>query len=174
MQTRREKEALVKAVAAQARDSKALVFASYKGVPVKDLDLIRGALRKSGSAFRVLKKTLLGIALKEAGIPVDGRSLPGEIGVAFSSDEVAAAKAIAEFLKTNKDSPFTLAGGALDGKALTVADVKALSKLPSRDELRAKFAGTLQAPISGFVRVLSGNLTSLAQVLRALSERKTA
>jgi large subunit ribosomal protein L10 len=172
MQTRSQKEELVKGIAARTKESKALVFASYKGVPVKDLDVIRGALRKSGSAFQIMKKTLLSIALKDAGISVDGRALPGEIGVAFSSDEVAAAKAIADFLKANKESTLAIEGGALEGKVLTAAEVKALAKLPTRDELRAQLVGTLQAPISGFVRTLSGNLTSLVQVLRAVSEKK--
>jgi large subunit ribosomal protein L10 len=172
MQTRKEKEALVAEVRDQVKAAKALVFTDYKGVSVKDLSAIRAELRKSGSGFQVLKKTLLDIALREAGIGVSTKALQGQIGVAYSHDEVAAAKVFADFLKANKETTLSIQGGALGEKALDAAEVKALAKLPSQDELRAKLLGTLSAPAQGFVRVLSGNLSGLVQVLRAVGEAK--
>lgn len=171
-QTKQQKEALIAEVAEKIKGSKALVFANFKGVTVKNVTLIRQELRKSGSSWQVLKKTLLNLALKDAGVEVDARTLEGQVGVAFSQDEVAAAKVIADFQKANKDVTFSIEGGALGKKALSVAEVKALAKLPSQDELRAKLVGTLQAPIASFVRVLGGNLSGLVQVLKAIEEKK--
>lgn len=171
-QTKQVKQALVAEVAEKAKNAKSLVFANYKGVTVKDLTAIRQELRKSGSSWQVLKKTLLNIALKDAGIEVDARKLSGQIGVAFGGDEVGAAKTLADFVKANKDTQLAIEGGSLGTKELSVAEVKALAKLPSRDELRAKLVGTLQAPIAGFVRTLSGNLSGLVQVLKAIEEKK--
>ena len=121
----------------------------------------------------MLKKTLLNIALKDAGVEVDGRGLSGQIGVAYSQDEVAAAKVLADFIKANKETTFSIEGGALGEKALSAVEVKALAKLPSQDELRAQLVGTLQAPIASFVRVLGGNLSGLVQVLKAVEEKKS-
>jgi large subunit ribosomal protein L10 len=90
--TKQQKEALVQQVTESIKSSKALVFANYKGVTVKDITAIRQELRKSGSSWQVMKKTLLNIALKNAGVEVDARALEGQVGVAFSHDEVAAAK----------------------------------------------------------------------------------
>lgn len=171
-QTKQQKEALVSEVADKIKGSKALVFANFKGVSVKDITAIRRELRKSGSSWQVLKKTLLNIALKDAGVEVDARALDGQVGVAFSQDEVAAAKVIADFQKANKDVTLTIEGGALGAKSLSANEVKALAKLPSQDELRAKLVGTLQAPIAGFVRTLSANLSGLVQVLKAIEEKK--
>lgn len=171
-QTKQQKEALIAEVAEKIKGSKALVFANFKGVSVKNVTLIRQELRKSGSSWQVLKKTLLNLALKDAGVEVDARALEGQVGVAFSQDEVAAAKVIADFQKANKDVTFAIEGGALGKKALSVAEVKALAKLPSQDELRAQLVGTLQAPIAGFVRTLSANLSGLVQVLKAIEEKK--
>jgi large subunit ribosomal protein L10 len=171
-QTKQEKEALVSEVADKIKGSKALVFANFKGVSVKDITSIRRELRKSGSSWQVLKKTLLNIALKDAGVEVDARALDGQVGVAFSQDEVAAAKVIADFQKANKDVTLTIEGGALGSKSLSANEVKALAKLPSQDELRAQLVGTLQAPIAGFVRTLSANLSGLMQVLKAIEEKK--
>ncbi|OGI22441.1 MAG: 50S ribosomal protein L10 [Candidatus Moranbacteria bacterium RIFCSPHIGHO2_01_FULL_55_24] len=172
MQTKQQKEALVQEVADKVKASKALVFANYKGVSVKDLTAVRRELRKSGSSWQVLKKTLLNIALKEAGVPVEARGLSGQIGVAFSQDEVAAAKVLSDFIKANKETELSIEGGSLGTAALSIAEVKALAKLPSQDELRAKLVGTLQAPIAGFVRVLGGNLSGLVQVLKAIEKQK--
>lgn len=171
-QTKQQKEALIAEVTEKIKASKALVFANFKGVTVKNVTTIRQELRKSGSSWLVLKKTLLNLALKNADVAVDARALDGQVGVAFSHDEVAAAKVIADFQKANKDVTFSIEGGALGKKALSIAEVKALAKLPSQDELRARLVGTLQAPIASFVRVLGGNLSGLVQVLRAIEEKK--
>lgn len=170
--TKQQKELLISEVTEKIKDSKALVFANFKGVSVKNITTIRKELRKSGSSWQVMKKTLLNIALKNAGVEVDARALEGQVGVAFSHDEVAAAKTIADFQKSNKDVTITIEGGALGNKALSASEVKALAKLPSQDELRAQLVGTLQAPISSFVRVLGGNLSGLVQVLKAIEGKK--
>lgn len=172
MQNRSQKEAQVKSVAEKAKGAKALVFANFKGVSVKDITKIRRELLKSGSSWQVLKKTLLNIALKDAGVSVNARELDGQVGVAFSSDEVTAAKVLVDFKKANKESTLEIVGGSLGNEALDVKAVKALAQLPSQDELRAKLVGTLQAPITGFVRALSGNLSGLVRVLGAVRDSK--
>ncbi|MDP3957120.1 MAG: 50S ribosomal protein L10 [bacterium] len=172
MQNKQQKKTLVLEVAKKIKASKALVFANFKGVSVKDVTTVRKELTQSGSGWQVLKKTLLNIALKDAGITIDVRKLDGQIGVAFSHDEVTAAKVLAEFANTHKTIPFTIEGGTLGVKELSIGEVNALAKLPSQDELRAQLVGTLQAPISSFVRVLSGNLSGLVQVLKAIEGKK--
>lgn len=172
MQTKGQKEELVSQVVTDIKASKALVFADYKGVPVKELTKLRRDLAAAGSRWQVLKKTLLNIALQQSEVEVNARELSGQVGVAYSQDEVSAAKILAAFKKDHKDLPFAIQGGALGNKSLTSEEVIALSKLPSQDELRGQLVGTLQAPISGFVRVLQGNTRSLVQVLRAIGESK--
>ncbi len=172
MQTKQQKQELVAEVVEKVKGSKALVFANFKGVTVKDLTGISRELRKSGSGWKVLKKTLLNIALKEAGVSVDARALEGQVGVAFSHDEVSAAKVLTEFIKANKETSLTIEGGSLGEKSLSEAEIKALAKLPSQDEMRAKLVGTLQAPVASFVRVLGGNLSGLVQVLKAIEGKK--
>lgn len=171
-QNRLEKESLVAEVTARVKESKAMVFAQFKGVSVKNLGAVRRELRKSGSTWQVMKKTLLNIALKDAGVEMNARKLEGQIGVVFSTDEVVAAKVLADFIKANKDVPLTIEGGVLGTKELSIEEVKSLAKLPSQDQLRGMFVGTLNAPITGFVRALSGNLSGLVRVLSAVAEKK--
>lgn len=172
MMRKNEKRALKDGVVEKIKSSKALVFADYKGVTVKELEGMRRKLRETGSRWQILKKSILNVALSEVGIPVNARELEGQVGVAFSSDEVSAAKVIAQHIKENKETKLSIVGGSLEAKGLSVEEVKALAKLPSRDELRAKLAGTLQAPIAGFVRTLSGTYGGFVRVLNAVAESK--
>ena len=171
MQTRLQKEELVKSLAQKLKDSKAVVFSDFKGLAVKDMTVLRNELREKGIDFKVLKKTLISIALKDAGIEMDLKKMEGQIAIAVSQgDEVEAAKIIAKMAKVNEN--LKIAGGILGKKILSTEEVMALSKLPSKDELLAKLVGTLNAPVSGFVNVLAGNLRGLVQVLKAVSESK--
>ena len=171
MQTRSQKEIIVKDLADKLKSSRAVVFSDYKGLSVKDMTSLRQELRTQGIDMKVVKKTLINIALKDAGIEMDVRKLEGQIAVAVSSgDEVMAAKIIAKAAKANDN--LNIVGGILGIKALSKEEVEALSKLPGKEELLAKLVGTLNAPVSGFVNVLAGNLRGLVQVLKAVSEAK--
>ena len=65
-------------------------------------------------------------------------------------------------------------GGIVEGRYIDENGVIALSKLPSREELIAKMLGSMNAPISNFVGVLSATLRSLLYALNAVKEQKEA
>lgn len=171
MQTKVQKEVIVKELAERLKSSKAVVLSDYKGLSVKDMTALRQELRTQGIDIKVVKKTLINIALKDAGIEMDIRKLEGQIAIAVSQgDEVMAAKIIAKAAKANEN--LKIVGGILGVKALSKEEVVALSQLPGKEELLAKLVGTLNAPVSGFVNVMAGNLRGLVQVLKAVSEAK--
>lgn len=171
MQTKIQKEEIVKKLAQKISDSKAIVFSDFKGLSVKNMNVLRNELREKNVNLQVLKKTLLNIALKEAGIEIDARKLEGQVAVAIASnDEVEAAKIIAKMAQVNEN--LKIVGGILGKTVLSSEEVIALSKLPSKQEMLAKLVGTLNAPISGFVNVLAGNIRNLVQVLKAVAESK--
>ncbi|EKE11758.1 MAG: 50S ribosomal protein L10 [uncultured bacterium] len=171
MQTKQQKEIIVKELAEKLKSSKAVVFSDYKGLKVKDMTVLRRELRAEGVDLSVAKKTLINIALKDAGIEMDVRELEGQIAIAVSEkDEVAAAKIIAKLAKVNEN--LKIVGGILGTKELTADEVNALAKLPSKEELLSKLVGTLNAPVSGFVNVLAGNMRGLVTALKAISDKK--
>lgn len=169
MQTKEQKKILVKNLADKLKTSRAVVFSDYKGLSVKDMSKLRKELRREGVDFQVLKKTLVNIAMKDAGLDVDVRKMEGQIALAISQgDEVAAAKIIAGTAKSNEN--IKIISGILGHEVVPADKVIALSKLPSKEELLAKLVGSINAPVSGLVNVLAGNLRNLVQVLRAISE----
>ncbi|HLN18908.1 MAG TPA: 50S ribosomal protein L10 [Patescibacteria group bacterium] len=171
MQTRDQKKQIVKDLAEKLKVSKAVVFSDYKGLSVKDMTTLRKELRSQDVDFNVVKKTLMNLALKDAGFELDVRKMEGQIALAVASgDEVSAAKIIAKTAKVNEN--IKIISGILGKNVLTREEVIALSKLPSKDELLAKMVGALNAPVSGFVNVLAGNLRGLVNVLKAIGDTK--
>lgn len=171
MQTRSQKKEIVKKLAQEIKDSKAVVFSDFKGMTVKDMTAMRKELRSQGVDLKVTKKTLINIALKDAGIELDAEKMEGQIALAISrEDEVAAAKIIAKAAKANEN--LKIVSGILGKDVLGKEEIIALSKLPSKEELLAKLVGTLNAPVSGFVNVLAGNLRGLVNVLKTVADTK--
>ena len=111
------------------------------------------------------------LALKDAGLEVDAKKMEGQISIAVSqADEIAAAKIVFQAAKANEN--LKIVGGLLNQKEMTAKEVDALATLPSKEELLAKLVGSINAPVSGFVNVLAGNLRGLVQALKAIAENK--
>lgn len=153
--------------------SKGTVFANFDGLKVKEIEELRRKCRQQGIDYLVAKKTLMRLAFKEIGLSdVDPTTLEKGVTTVFGyNDEVAPAKIIGEFAKTHEF--LKPVGGILENKFIDSAKVIELSRLPSKLELLAKVVGSIQAPVSGFVNVLSGNLRNLVYVLNALKNSKS-
>lgn len=174
MFTRKQKEEFVSQLADQIKESKATAVFDYKGLSVSDMAEARGKLRENGAEMLIAKKSLATLAFKKAGIDVNVREYQGQAAIALGGEnEISIPKALVEFAKS-KDTPERVLGGTLGGVVISGDKMIQLSKLPAREELLAKTVGTLQAPIAGFVGVLSGNLRGLAGVLNAIKENKEA
>src|SRR3989338_1443899 len=154
----------------QALGRPGVVFFSYTGLKVSELEALRNELRKDNSAIVVAKRNLLRLAMTEQGITYDDYTLSGAVAVAVGDDEVTPAKTLASFKKKHELVKFQ--GGLLEHRFMTAAEVEQLSTVPSKRELLGTLAGSLQAPISGLVNVLAGNLRGLVNVLAAIKAQK--
>jgi len=171
MLTRSQKDQVIKDLSAKIKDGKVVIFSDYAGTTVAKMKNLRDELRKSDSSYKITKKKLIDLALKDAGIEASVLELEGQIGIAIGKgDEVTAAKVLAKFAKENKN--FKILQGVLESKVISGKEVMSLATLPGKDELLAKLVGTINAPISGFVNALAGNLKNLVGVLKAISETK--
>ena len=151
-----------------------MVFAGFNAFGVKDNENLRDKLREAGNEYYVAKKTLMNLALKENKLDINVRDFDGKVAAIFSyEDEVSPAKVLGTFRKDkDKEGRIFFLGGILEGKLLSQKEVEALSELPSKPELYARLVGSINAPISGFVNALAGNLRNLVNVLKAIEEKK--
>lgn len=160
--SRAQKEEILEKISQNLKDKKSVIV-GYSGLAVKELEQLRNSLEEKGVGFFVVKNTLTKIALDKEGVTVDDEILKKPVAIAFSSDEVASAKEIKNFSKTHEK--LEIFGGIIENKFVPVSTISALALLPSREELIAKVVGTIAAPLSGFVNVLSGNIRGLVSVL---------
>ncbi|MDO8505210.1 MAG: 50S ribosomal protein L10 [bacterium] len=173
--TRAQKEQKLGELTDKLSKMKGAVLVDYRGLKVKDAQKIREKSWAEEIDYEVIKKTLLKLALKGASLEgaVDPKSLDGNIGLIVGySDEAATAKFAASASK--EVEAFKILGGLFEGKFVSASQVQMLAALPSRIELLGRLVGTIQAPVSGFVNVLAGNLRGLVQALNAIRESKSS
>lgn len=170
---RQTKENLVAEFAEKLKLAKAAFLADYRGLDVEQANALRRKLQAVGVEYRVVKNTLLRIAAKGTDTACLDEYLKGPTSIALANDDpVAPAKALVEFAKLN--NVFELKAGMLNGKLLSVDDIKALADLPSREQLLAKMLGSMSAPASNFVGVLAAVPRTFVQVLAAIKDQKEA
>lgn len=167
---RNEKAAVIEEVSGQLADAQSIVVAEYRGIDVGSITVLRKTAREQDVYLRVLKNTLVRRSVTDT--PFDGISeqLTGPLLYAISKDPVAAAKVLSDFAKTN--DKIVLKAGALPGSVLDAEGVKALAKMPSREELLAKLLGTMQAPVAKFVRTLNEVPSKFVRGLAAVRDQK--
>jgi large subunit ribosomal protein L10 len=148
------------------------VFLDFRGVNVEQITSLRSEFRKAGVEYRVVKNTLVKIALK--GTAYDNKDvaaqLKGNTGIAWSfEDPSAAAKVIKKFRSVNDaNAKLGIKCGVVDAKVMPGAQVESvLATMPGKNELRAMLLATLQAPAANLVRLLQAPAQNLAYLLDA-------
>ena len=129
------------------------VLVDYRGLTVEEDTKLRNDLRAAGVKYFVVKNTLLRLAANQTGLEDLDSILHGPTALAISEDAVAPAKVLADFAKDNET--LEIKSGFMDGKVLSLDEIKTLAKTPSKEVLSAKLMGSLNSPISGLARLLS-------------------
>jgi large subunit ribosomal protein L10 len=167
--TKQKKQVVIDEVSQLLADSKLTVVAKYQGTTVKQLQTLRKDAKGEGTQVKVIKNRLVVQAVKNSDLykDADTSALTEQLLYAFNdADEVAPAKALADFAKKNPTIEFV---GAFtnDGVFIDAANVKALAALPSKNQLIAGVINTLQSPVRDVMSGLGGNLHGLLQGLEA-------
>ena len=168
-----QKESLVEEIKDRFAASQAVILVDYRGLSVKELEMLRNKLREAGAELTVYKNSLTEIAMRELALPSISDQLAGPTAFVFSAeDPVAPAKALTVFAKDHKS--LELKGGLVENQVIDAEGVKAIATLPSREELIAKLLRTMLNPIVGFARVLNGPTEAFARTVQAVADQKAA
>ena len=167
-----QKQAVVAEVAKQVAGASAIVMVENRGMAVADMTRLRAKARASGVYFRVVKNTLVRLAVVDSPFALLADKMVGPLAYGIGPDPVAVAKVLNEFAKGNEK--FVITGGAMPGKVMTVKEIASLATLPSREELIAKLLGTMQAPVAKLVRTLNEVPSKFVRTLAAVRDAKQA
>jgi len=165
-----QKIAVVDEIAAQISDADAIFAVDYRGTSVPQAAALRAKLRDADTTFRIVKNSLTERAADKAGADTLKELLEGPTAFAFvRGDAAAAAKALNDF--TREQAAFQFKGGVLDGAPLSVDEIRAIARLPTREVLHTQLVGVVASPLTGLVRGLNGLIQGLALQLGQIAEQ---
>lgn len=173
IRTKAQKAELVSSLANRLRRSQTIYVTDFTGLDVAQITQLRRKLRAAGAEYAVVKNTLALRALTAAQVAGIEGHLDGPTALVLGgADPVAPAKILADFAKEHEKP--SVRGGLVEGKTITPAEVRRLAALPSKPELMAQLAGSLQGPLAGFVGVLSGLMWNMLGALEALHTKRAS
>lgn len=171
---RPEKEAIVREIKEQLAGASFAILTDFTRMDMMKTASLRRKLRETGARFQVVPNRLFRVVAKELDYVGIEAGLKGPTALVYGAGDVAAtAKALREFIKGNNKVPVVKLG-QLEGAALTAADIEALATLPPKKVLQGMLVGTIAAPMSNLVGVMSQKLASLVYVLKAVADKKSA
>jgi large subunit ribosomal protein L10 len=168
---RDQKAVAIAEIATQIDESDAIFAVDYRGITVAQVAELRAKLRESDATFKVVKNSLTERAADQVGADTLKEFLAGPTALTFVRGDVAtAAKAVADYARITQLLPFK--GGLMEGSTLDVDQIRALSRLPSREVLYGQLVGVVASPISGLVRTLNALISGVAVALGQVQAKK--
>jgi len=153
------------------KGSSALFVIKYSGLSGPDLNMLRISLKGSNASLFVVKNSVARRALKTVGQETLLTAIEGPCALVFAKDEpVGTSKVLCDFTKDH--NKLKLERGLLNDKVIEKNDIESMSKLPSKDVLRAQVVGTLNSPISGLVIALNQVLAKFVICLDQIKQKK--
>lgn len=168
---RAEKKSMAEEVRTKVSGAGFVILADYQGLNVAKTTELKRRLRGAQANLQVVKNRMFGHVARDLGLAPLGAPLDGPSAMVYGTDAVAAAKILKDFIKEHQKP--VLKVGALGTQPLTVQDIEALAALPSREVLLGKLVGTIAAPMSQLVGVLSQKVASILYALKAVEEKKS-
>ena len=165
------KKAVVEEIVSKIKAAKSVVFVDYNKLTVAEVSELRNKCREAGCEYKVYKNTLVRKAFNDLGFNQFDEALNGPTAVAFSADEVTAAKLMTKAAK-DYDGKIVLKCAFSDNAYVDKKGVEALATMPSKEELIAKMLGSMQAPLSNFAGVLGNLVSGIVRVLARVAGSK--
>ena len=162
--TRAKKTEQVEKLGKDLKNISSLIVTTYSKLTVAQDFELRKTLRSSGAKYAVVKNTLAERAAKGTKVEPVLKDLAGVTSIAYTSgDPVALAKALSKYAKDNPE--FTFKAGVVEGRVVSINEIKALATMPSKEEHYAKLLFLINAPAQRLVTVMNAVGRNLAVVV---------
>ncbi len=152
---RMQKEQAVSEIKDMLEKSSSVVIVNYSGLDVDKATKVRSNFREQGATYKVLKNRLFKRAVEGTEFESLAEYLEGQNAFAFGLDDpITPVKILSDFNKEKEDT-FKIIAGVIEGNFCDSEKMDQIAKIPSREELLAKFLGSINSPLSNFVYLLS-------------------
>ena len=169
--TRAKKAEQVDRLAKELEGSTSAIVGSFAKLTVAQDFHLRSVVRTAGGRYRVLKNKLAARAAKGTKIEDALQGLKGVSSVAYTSgDPVALAKALSTWVSDNAEFTFKL--GIVDGKVISIEEIKQLATMPGKEELYAKLLFLINSPAQRLATVINATGRDLAVVINQAVEKE--
>ena len=154
VEAKQQKQVIIDEIKGKLETAKAAVVIDYMGISVAEADAMRKTLREANVDYTVYKNTLIKRAIEGTDFAPLAEVLDGPSALAISTEDATApARTLNKIIKDFKKMEFK--AGVVEGTYYDKAGIEVVAEIPSRDELIAKFMGSIQSPVSKFVRTLA-------------------
>ena len=146
-----QKQIIIDEIKEKLEKAQSAVVIDYIGITVAEADATRKKLREANVDYTVYKNTLVKRAIEGTKYEKLAQVLDGPSAFALSyEDATAPARVIDEVMKDYKKMSFK--AGVVEGVYYDAEGIEAIAAIPGRDQLIAKFMGSVQSPVSKLVR----------------------
>lgn len=151
IQSQAQKQAIIDEIKGKFDSAASVVVIDYIGTTVLQADAMRKKLREANVDYTVYKNTLVKRAIQGTEFEELSKDLDGPSAFAFSSEDATApARILDGIIKEYKKMHFK--AGIVEGNYYDASGIEQIAAIPPRDQLIAKFMGSIQSPISKAVR----------------------
>ena len=137
-----QKQLVIDEIKEKIENSNGVVLFDYRGLTDAEIKELKVALRNVDSEYKVYKNTLMQRALSDLNIDIS-EHLNGPSALAYSADQIAPIKVLADFMKKHKS--VTLKVGLVDKEVTSSSELEKLATIPSREGLLTMLAGGMLA-----------------------------
>ena len=151
---KQQKQVIIDKIKSELEGAKAVVLVDYMGYTVAEADAMRKDLREANVHYGVYKNTLMKRAIEGTEFAPLADYMEGPSAIAISKEDATVpARLIKGAIK--KIDKMEFKAGIVEGEFYDKAGIETIANIPSRDELVAKFLGSIQNPVTGFARVIA-------------------
>lgn len=171
--SREEKLKFLTGLQEKIHNTKCIILASYKGLTMSDLTQLRKELAQYKSKFQVVKNRFLEMSLQKLGLENLAKFIKGPTGIIFCDDDIRISETIKYIVNYSKEKPnLHISSGYIFNTVVDKEKIIEISKLPSKEVLLVQLVSLLNLQINRLYNVLNSPLTSFANILAQLKERK--
>ena len=156
------------------RDKPLIVTARFSNVDASQMNDLRRSIKTGGGNMFIAKNNLVKIAADQLGISKIDTIIDGPTAYIVATDDAAGmVKALTNSIKDQSIDVHIL-GGIMEQDLIDAKRVEQIANLPSRDQLIAMLASSLNGPLTSFARVLNAPVQNLAHALEQVAEQRRA